>query len=68
MSEVPLYGQAQDVRESGTLPTAASLGLTDYSQADMLALLYKFVNFGAEKSQGTTRTRSDHAYLLCLSL
>ena len=62
MSEVPLYGQAQDVRGSETLPSSASDCLTDYSQVDMLGLLYKFVNFGVEKSQGTTRTRAIHAY------
>ena len=33
-------------------PSAASLGLTDHSQVDMLALRHKSVNFAAEKGPG----------------
>ena len=32
--------------------TCASVGLTDYSQVDILELWYKFVHFGVEKSPG----------------
>ena len=34
-------------------PSSASLGLTDYSRLDMLALRYNSVNFGADKSPGS---------------
>ena len=38
------------------LPSSpASVGFTDYSQVDILALRYKFINFGAEKSPGSPK-------------
>jgi len=41
----------------GSRPIYASLGLTDYSQVDMLGLRYKLVNFGADKSPGQLNWR-----------
>jgi hypothetical protein len=35
-------------------PSSASLGLTDYSQADMLGLRHKSVNFGVARSFGSS--------------
>ena len=42
---------------AATGPYSASLGLTDYSQVGMLSLLYNSINFGVDKSPGTTSAR-----------
>ena len=44
-------------------PSSASLGLTDYSQVDLLGLLYNSVNFGADKSPGSIFARQRYYVL-----
>ena len=47
-------GSGRDVGLDAILAqVSASLGLTDYSQVDMLDMRYKSVNFGARKSPGS---------------
>jgi len=48
MMMMPLVGSEEVVKKTGP----ASLGLTDYSQVQMLGLRYKCGNFAAGKSPG----------------
>jgi hypothetical protein len=41
-------------------PGSASHGLTEYSQGDIMGLRYTPVDFGAEKSPGTPKTKTQY--------
>ena len=58
-SRFPSRSRKERRGDPKAVPSSASLGLTDYSQVDMLGVRYKSVSVGAEKSPVSPNWRAE---------